>query len=185
MNREQWLTTAVKELRPVFKKAGVPLPKNVRVSCGFPGGGSARKRIGECWSPQTAGGVNQIFINPTLSKPADVLATLTHELAHASDDCASGHGATFGKAARRLGLAGKLTATHAGPELAATLKDVAKGLGKYPHKGMTLSDKDRKKQSTRMLKLECPKCGYTVRTTRKWLEVGLPECPCGKRMVAS
>lgn len=30
-----------------------------------------------------------------------------------------------------------------------------------------------------MLKLVCPEDGYTVRTTRKWLEVGQPSCPCG------
>lgn len=24
---------------------------------------------------------------------------------------------------------------------------------------------------------ECPECGYTVRTTQKWLDVGAPFCP--------
>jgi hypothetical protein len=38
-----------------------------------------------------------------------------------------------------------------------------------------------KKQSTRMVKCECPDCGYIVRTTRKWLEEGAPICPCNKR----
>jgi hypothetical protein len=40
----------------------------------------------------------------------------------------------------------------------------------------------RRKQSTRMLKLECTNCGYTVRTTQKWIEVGLPTCCCGSDM---
>lgn len=39
------------------------------------------------------------------------------------------------------------------------------------------------KQSTRMIKLVCPADGYAVRTTRKWIEVGLPRCPCGREMV--
>lgn len=39
-----------------------------------------------------------------------------------------------------------------------------------------------KKQSTRMLKVICPGCGYTVRTTQKWIDIGLPTCPCGEEM---
>jgi hypothetical protein len=37
-------------------------------------------------------------------------------------------------------------------------------------------------QGTRMLKVECPDCGYTLRTTRKWLDTGLPSCPAGNEM---
>ena len=37
-------------------------------------------------------------------------------------------------------------------------------------------------QTTRMLKLECPDDGYIVRTTQKWIDVGLPTCPCGTEM---
>ena len=34
-------------------------------------------------------------------------------------------------------------------------------------------------QTTRMLKCVCGKCGYTCRTTRKWLDAaGSPICPC-------
>jgi len=33
------------------------------------------------------------------------------------------------------------------------------------------------------LKLECGECGYTVRTTRKWIDVGMPVCPCGETFV--
>ncbi|MDQ6920240.1 MAG: hypothetical protein M3256_12390 [Actinomycetota bacterium] len=28
-----------------------------------------------------------------------------------------------------------------------------------------------------MLKAECPECGYTIRLTKKWADVGLPSCP--------
>lgn len=34
-----------------------------------------------------------------------------------------------------------------------------------------------KKQTTRMKKAECGLCGYTVRLSAKWLEVGPPGCP--------
>jgi hypothetical protein len=39
------------------------------------------------------------------------------------------------------------------------------------------------KQGTRMIKLTAAGyCGYTVRTTRKWLDEGYPLCPNGQPM---
>lgn len=39
-------------------------------------------------------------------------------------------------------------------------------------------DSSRKpKQTTRLKKVSCNRCGYNVRVTQKWLEVGLPHCP--------
>lgn len=180
--REAWLTKAVTELRPLLRDHGCPLPPRVQVSCGFPGGGSARSRIGECWTLAATGDmVNQIFVSPTLTEPVLVLATLLHELIHASDDCGSGHRGTFARHARAVGLEGKLTATVPGDELIETLKVVAAKLGKYPHGGIALGDRGGK-QTTRMVKLEAECCGYVVRTTRKWIDAGLPSCPCGNPM---
>jgi hypothetical protein len=28
-----------------------------------------------------------------------------------------------------------------------------------------------------MLKAECSECGYTIRLTKKWADLGLPNCP--------
>jgi hypothetical protein len=28
-----------------------------------------------------------------------------------------------------------------------------------------------------MLKAECPECGYTIRLTKRWADLGLPFCP--------
>jgi hypothetical protein len=43
-----------------------------------------------------------------------------------------------------------------------------------------------KKQGTRMIKVQCSsecECGgYVVRTTAKWIEVGMPVCPFGTVM---
>lgn len=39
------------------------------------------------------------------------------------------------------------------------------------------SSNAKKKQSTRLVKAACGECGYTVRVTRRWLEVGAPHCP--------
>jgi hypothetical protein len=37
-------------------------------------------------------------------------------------------------------------------------------------------------RTTRLRKVSCPECGYTVRMARSWMTVGLPSCPCGNPM---
>lgn len=179
VTREAWLTSAIEALQPLFIETGIDLPP-VRVSCGFPKG-SARKIIGQCWpSKASADGQPQLFISPTLSDASQVLAVLVHELVHAADDCKSGHKGAFTRSARSLGLEGKMTATVAGAALATQLAAIACTLGGYPHSVINLDGGTVKKQTTRMLKVECGECGYTVRTTAKWLEVGVPLCPCNQ-----
>jgi len=42
----------------------------------------------------------------------------------------------------------------------------------------------RKKQPTRLIKVECLCCGYKARITMQWLLLGVPVCPnpdCDKR----
>ena len=176
---------AVRALRPIFKSNGIELPEEVRVSVGWPGGrGKKDGVIGQCWSSKASeDGVHQIFISPVLKDSDRVLATLVHELVHAVDDC-NGHRAAFGRMARAMGLEGPLTATVAGDELKATLDKIIGKLGDYPHAALRGAvATSQPKQTTRMLKVECPDDGYTVRTTRKWLDaMGTPVCPCGLQM---
>lgn len=172
--REQWLTAAINKLKnPIFQGEIIPL---LRVSTGFPGGGSSRKRIGEYWlAKATTDKIPQIFISPTIENPVDVLDTLVHELVH-SIVPEAGHRAPFKKIALKVGLEGKMRSASAGTHLRKRLNALAKELGKYPHGAIKLGE-GRKKQSTRMIKAECF-CGYTVRLTRKWLdEIGAPICP--------
>jgi len=184
--REEWLRAGVKALAPWYESNGYPIPATVQVSCGLPhiGAFSAKsKRIGECWSPKaSADHRTQIFVSPVLDDPEQVLDVLCHELVHAIVGNEAGHKAPFTRAARACGLTeGKPTSASAGDELRTELARVSKGLGTYPHGA--LRGRPSKKQSTRMLKVLCPDCGYTVRTTAKWIEVGLPVCPCGSDMV--
>jgi hypothetical protein len=188
--REAWLTSAVAALSPSFAAIGAPLPP-VRVSVGWPGG-SSRKRanvIGQCWAPGAASdGVQQIYVSPAIDDSAVVLSTLVHELVHAADNCEHGHRGRFAKVAKQLGLEGPMPATHAGDKLAASLKTLSTKLGAYPHAALvTTAKSSAPKQTTRMIKVECPTSGYVVRTTRKWLdEFGTPLCPCHKhRMIES
>jgi len=180
VTREAWLNEALKHLNPWFKdRAGVEIPTDARVSVGFPGGGSARKRIGECWArSQSKDKVNEIFISPVLSDPIRMLDVLVHEVVHAVDDCQSGHKEEFKKIAVKAGLEGKMTATHAGEELKAELERIIGVLPPLTHGALDLSN--RKKQPTRLVKLECDSCGMIIRTTIKWIEqTGNPACACG------
>lgn len=186
--REQWLNAAlmlcaqhicaVSDARiPRFDSASGIL--TTRVSCGFPGGGSARKRIGECWPDSaSADASTEIFISPVLADANTVLATLLHEAIHAAVGCKHGHKAPFKRVAVIAGLQGKMTATAASPQLLETVFPAwIAELGNYPHAQLSLMG--RKKQSTRLIKCSCPVCGYTVRTTAKWIDAkGAPYCAC-------
>lgn len=178
ITREQWLKKLVTALRPMFKKVDAPIPKDVLVSVGFPsrGGVAARKlTIGQCWTPNKK--TPQIFISPLLADAVKVADVMVHELVHAAVGCEHGHKAPFARVAKALGLEGKMTATIAGKELKAKLATITKKLGKYPHEKLTPGT-GIKKQTTRLVKAECPGCGYVARITRKWIdEVGLPICP--------
>lgn len=184
ITREEWLVRAAHLIAPWFAEAGYPLPAKVRYSISFPGGGSKFKRIGECWSPKaSADGTTEIFLTPAIDDLTTILATLVHEQVHAAVGVEAGHKSPFQKAAKAMGLTGKWTATVATEELKARLKsEVIDELPEFPHKKLNLSM--RKKQTTRMIKAECPECGYTVRMSQKWIdEVGLPHCPHHGEMV--
>lgn len=207
LNREQWLSGCVEAFRPWFVDAAQSLhtpllPSYLHVSCGWPSehalSRSARV-IGQCFiTGVSKGRVNEIFISPWLDNPVDVAATLLHECIHAADNCQHGHSQkVFGQLARHFGLDGELTSTHPSDELVVRLNCIARQLGSYPHStldaaqlGLPPLDPSKikfrcpkpgriRKQSTRLLKLACPECGYTIRTTSKWVAVGLPTCVCG------
>jgi hypothetical protein len=179
-SRENWLLEAVDIFRPWFKEHGEEIPEKVRVSVGY----AKRQRkgtIGVCYSSHSAeDGVHQLFMSPELDDASRVLDVLMHELIHAWDDCKSGHKGEFARVAKALGLTGKMTATVASDELKVRLQDVLGKLGDYPH--ARLNANTIPKQSTRMLKALCLECGYTIRLTKKWADMGLPTCACGCEM---
>ena len=180
--REQWLLAAVELIRPHFKAKDYEIPR-VRVSCGWPSKSplSSKKRaLGECWSAEAdAEGITQVFVSPYLDEVSRVVDVLVHELVHATVGCKEKHNKVFRKCALAVGLEGKMTATVAGEELLEIIGEWVKELGGYPNAKLDLTKAPTKKQGTRMIKAECGKCGYVLRTTRKWLEeVGPPLCAC-------
>ena len=191
-NRETWLLEACKAIVPLLKAAGGGETPKFRVSVGWPLGKRGGSKpdshtIGQCFcSTRSKDGTHEIFISPALDSPAEVLATLVHELVHAFVGIKAKHGREFKVVAVKAGLTGKMTATVAGEELKGKLAALAKELGEYPHAALKGGgDSLKKTQSTRMLKVVCPDCEYAVRTTAKWLGIGVPTCPCGTEMVAS
>lgn len=169
-SREDWLNRFIALARPVFAAKGYPIPAKVRASIGFTSVGLRGARIGECWSDQaSADATFEIFIVPGMDDASRVADILTHELVHAAVGLKAGHGPAFGKAARALGLTGKLTATTAGPEWHQWADPILKRMGALPHAKLAGASSGPKKQTTRMLKAECDTCGMTLRGTRQWL----------------
>ncbi|RJQ68070.1 hypothetical protein D5S17_32730 [Pseudonocardiaceae bacterium YIM PH 21723] len=204
ITREAWLESAIEILRPRFVEIGMPLPEKLHVSVGF--GYGARKENGTILGQCIAGLVSEdqaphIFISPEINDTALVIGVLVHELLHAANNCRDGHRGQFAEGATRLGLIGPMPQATPGVALAAELMCMAESLGEYRHAAIHLDwaaaptkvGPDGKpaprthsgpaKQSTRMLKLECPCCGYSVRTTTKWISKGLPFCPTGTQMI--
>lgn len=188
--REEWLEAAVDHFRPTFQQAcktsGRTIPENLKVSIGFPDkGGMAKRRVlGQCWTESDSEKPVQIFINPTIANVngADgILSVLVHELVHAVG--IHGHGKDFKRVALAVGLEGKMKSTTASDALVEEFTYlVDEKLGPFPHtalSGMKLFAPS-KKDGTRMLKAVCPECGYTIRLTKKWAQVGMPLCPCGQ-----
>lgn len=142
----------------------------IKVSIGFPFRSS--KAIGQCFTKSSSkGGFNEIFIHPRLNDTARILDILAHELIHAVDNCESGHRNFFAKTARAIGLEGKFTATTAGAELLERLNTLKDIVGDIPHQGLSTGKSPVKKQTTRMKKLKCGNCGFTARTSQKWLDM--------------
>jgi len=181
-DRETWLNTAVNRLNGKFFNAELP---RCRASCGWPARGglaSKRRRYAECWPAEACTDKKSanIFMSPLIDDPECVLSLLAHELCHVAAGKAHGS-STFKRYAREIGFKEPFGEARPGPELAKHLKDLARELGAYPHSAIEPPDA-RRRQSTRLRKVVCPNCGYTVRTTRFWIDQGLPRCHDGGQM---
>jgi len=195
MTREEWLVRAMVLLRPWFAAVGFSLPENTRLSCGFTS--SPRRALGQCWAEWVSRDNSfEIFITPVLDDSIEVLAVLIHELCHTAVGIAAGHRGSFKRVALAVGLVGPMRSTTAGPELKERLNALSEQLGPYPHAELRASTRKprtpggeppttgpKPQSGSRLKRVVCPSCGYLVRTTQKWLAVGLPTCPCGTAMV--
>lgn len=168
--REEWLNKFVDKARIMFEAVDAPLPEKVRVSIGHSSKGVRSKVIGECWAAEaSADKVCEIFIIPGLqSDPVLIAATLTHELVHAAVGHEAKHGPKFRKPTVALGLEGKMTATVPGEAWHSWADPILAELGPFPGAALTgMLPGGKKKQGTRMIKVECGGCGWSFRTAQK------------------
>lgn len=171
--REAWLASAAVMLQhEVFPAASIEAAsweqRKYRVSCGFPigyrGSRTGKVALGQAFDPSiSADGTMEVFINPILDKPLDVIAVLLHELVHVEAGIACGHRGRFASVARAVGLTGPMTSTVPGDVLLPKLQGIVEVLGAYPH--AKVDPNARKKQGTRLLKLQCSDCGWTARVS--------------------
>lgn len=184
MNREQWLSEAVRYLEEkFFNKKTKKLPK-IAVSVGIPKGSSSA--IGQCWDHKLSkDGTTNIFVCPSIDDNYMVLSTLLHELCHAVIGVRYGHGPEFGRIARSVGLEGKLTSTTVSKdsETGLYLSDIASSLGNYPHKAMNKATQKNKKPSNRVTLISPENESYKITIQKDLLQLGLPTDPWGEEML--
>ena len=200
-NRESWLNFVAARMAHLFEELDAPLPERVRIAIGFTSSGWRGKRIGECWDNRCSDdGHFEIFIRPDLANspqvmPMEVAAILGHELVHAAVGIPAGHGKDFRRVAKGIGLEGPMRSTTAGPKFRTALEPILAEAGPLPHARLRTqaehiepgtepgdeggpSTTAPKKQTRRHIKCHCAECGYTARTSRKWLDLaGPPHCP--------
>jgi|TARA_R110000787_G_scaffold83396_1_gene179534 hypothetical protein len=170
--KENWLTDAVHELENEFKSENLIMPAKWRISSGFPskGGLAAKKRtIGQCFDPRASkDGTTEIIISITQDEELKILGIIAHEMIHATG--IMDHGPKFKKIANAIGLEGKMTATEEGELFITRTISILKTLGDFPHAALDHTI-GRKKQTTRMIKVECSddSCGMVFRTSNKWV----------------
>lgn len=175
--REEWLTFVSNQLRPHFAAVKAPIPVKVRFALGFTSAGYKSKAIGECWATSaSADRTVEIFVKPDQDNVVTVAGILAHELVHAAVGVKEGHKGRFRTVCKALGFTKKMREALPDTEMQRTVMDpIIKLAGPLPHKKMSFKS-GKKKQGTRLLKAECETCGYTVRITAKWLQLGAPYC---------
>jgi hypothetical protein len=171
LDREAWLTEAAQFILDDIISLHISdgsIKTDFRVSVGYPPRSTSRSKVvAVCIkSDASADKLSEIFVTPAISDSMTILANLSHELVHYSDDCQSGHKNHFARVARAIGLEGKLTATVAGAGLQIKLRKIIDLLGEIPHAAIDIG-KAKAKQTTRLLKVACPddSCGFNYRAS--------------------
>jgi len=177
--REQWLDAAVAAIRARIPEIG----SRIRCAPGFPRTFTRSGTVAEV-IPDTDSqdGHFEVLIAPTLADPEGVFVALLGQVLHTLPGALTVASRAYRDALTNWGLAIEGQDVSPTADFIEHWQGDIDGLGPYPHAAVTVAT--RKVQSTRMLKLTCPQCGYIVRTTGKWLAQGLPTCHDGAQFVA-
>ena len=181
-NREIWLATMAKLMKPKFKEAKQPLPKDITIRINFSGkineivDKSRNCVLAEC----RHGKDGKVFINihPQVNDTVDISQILCHELIHAALGHGSGHGKKFREMADHFNLLPPMKSTKPGEQFVGWIKDLINDnkIGQYPKdEALESLDPISAKQH---VNLRCPQCNYYAKTTLLNLYLGRLKCPC-------
>lgn len=147
------------------------------------------------WKNNDPQALHEINLCAEHLKTCDMGELLLHEIAHAenkelgiNDTAGNRHNKKFKRMAEKLGLIVEEThptagygITNIGESGAAFLEKIAfkRELFAMARLGSVVP---RPAPGSRLVKVECPDCGYTARVTQKWIARGLPTCPCGSNI---
>lgn len=181
--REEWLTACLDLIRAQVPAIG---NQRIRITCGFPSTFTRSGTLAECW-PDNASkdGTWEVMISPTVALPVEVFVLVAAQALHTVPGGASRTSNSYRAACMDLGLAPADETwkhLHSTDDFWAIFANGLADLGPYPHAEVMAAQK--KTQTTRMLKLVCPLCGYTLRTSAKWIATGLPVCHDGTEFQA-
>ena len=186
-SREGWLNEFIALARPVFARAGAPLPGNVRAAI-CPPHRQKQRAIGLCWSDAAAEDKGrEIWITAAETDPVRVAGILVHELCHAALPHHVKHGKPFGRLARALGLEGPLTATTEGAAFRTLWAACLGRLGPIPTAArftLPVASDVRVQKTPKAANVSCPNCGFTAKIRLDQMHVGRLVCPAhGARLL--
>jgi hypothetical protein len=156
-----------------------------------------KQALGWFWSNRWTPGseksnLHEINLSAEYLREHNMGETLIHELAHAenhhcgiadTDKTGRRHNKKFKSMAEKLGLTVEKSKslgfahTALGPEAEKFLSGIKFNRELFELCRIEPETKEGKAGS-RLVKCQCPDCGYVIRTTRKWIETGFPICPC-------
>ncbi len=171
MNRETWLKElANSAISAIAQRVQYTEEETaVKLSCGFPAKQGKRNPVHASLVPPTNSDefYAEIFVTPELSAKREVAGAVLPLLVAVVTGDYRKHDA-YRNAIRALGLNGS--------ELPTWAREIVDNLPAYPHASLTLPEV--KKQTTRLLKVECVPCNYIARVSRATLDrLGTPVCP--------
>lgn len=183
--REEWLRAAVPLINEKIFSNEFEI-EQYQVSSALLGG----NKLGETVMPYQGEDVGlddffppTIHIDEKIKEPETLIATLAHEMIHAFGDV-KGHGKAFGRYAGPAGFEKPYAQLSTNETLSMLCREVAKELGSWPGKALTIHPKEKKTKTFSGV-LFCPECGYELKVSEKMFNKhnqGLPVCPCGCHM---
>ena len=168
MNREQWLNNAMQSFALIINgNSSNGLPDKIKVSCSLTTKRDKKTPSETIHAKHSADGTFNILISPLIADPIEVCKQLAIQLVNCAT-CDSN--ADFNRLCNALQFENTIPDT----QFAIAFGELISELGDYPHAEVSLPD--TAKQSTRLLKAHCPKCGMKIWLTQKWINQGLPIC---------